>query len=149
MSRQLKIFNCKAGVLLKQLFETLQSENAQLHAKLMDYLTIQNENWQLQAQLATYQAVRHENRELHAKLAELKDIQYELSEMVDLLQRRERIRFSMSANRKKFLLETLAAEDNLNQEELCGGLYKGETLPMTIGRQIANISQLRNEMGNR
>ena len=125
-------------------FATIQAENAQLRATLMDYLTIQSENRQLQAQLANYHAVFHENQELHAKLAKLQDIQNEFSEIVNLLQRRESLRVSVSSNRKKFLLEMLAAEDNLNQEEQSGLLYRGETLPMAIGRQIANIGQLRN-----
>lgn len=133
----------------QQSFEALQAENAQLHAKLMNYLTIQNENRQLHAQLANYHAVCQENQELHVKLAKLQDIQSEFSEIFDLLQRRESLRVSVSANRKKFLLEMLAAEDNLNHEEHCGVLYKGEMLHMAIGRQIANIGQLRNEMGPR
>ncbi|KAL3771633.1 hypothetical protein ACHAWU_007750 [Discostella pseudostelligera] len=132
-----------------QAFEAMQAENAQLHAKLTNYLTIENENRQLHAKLANYHAVCHENQELRAALAKLNDIQSELSEIVGLLQRRESIRVSVSANRKKFLLEMLAAEENLDQEERSGLLYNGETLPMAMERQITSIRQLRNEMGHR
>ena len=148
MAHQVSLLITENSQLHSQLAETqmMQNECAQLRIKLANYERTQHENAQLHAKLASFEKMKNQNIHLHSKLAKLQDIQVQLGAVVDIAERRENARMNASAERRKMLLELLAAEDKHDQSERSNFLYKGDTLGRGFDMQIKELDLLRAEM---